>query len=58
MQAAWRIFPRKNSTKTDLVVLSAIQQLIRKNLTILDNSGIRPTPRGLIVNGEVIGALL
>lgn len=45
-------------TRKDLANRPEIQSLIGQNWIILDNSGIRPTPQGLLFNDEVIAALL
>ncbi|MBO4619963.1 MAG: radical SAM family heme chaperone HemW [Victivallales bacterium] len=45
-------------TQKDLANRPEIQSLIGQNWIILDNSGIRPTPRGLIFNDQLLEALL
>ena len=45
-------------TRKDMENRPEIQDLVRQNLTILDNSGIHPTPQGLLFNDEVLEALL
>ena len=44
--------------KEEIADRPEIQSLIGQNMTTLDNSGIRPTPRGLLFNDEVLAALL